>query len=106
MLAWRKPLAMVSGVVVMVVFFGSWVTGKDIPSNACDLGKWYITIILGAAYGSSTIESISASGKALQKDTGGGYGYYDGTNTTKYSDGGAGESIGAKNDYRETNETG
>jgi len=95
MLPWRKPLAMVSGVSVIVVVIGSWITGRDIPTNACDLGKWYVTIILGAAYGSSTIEAINSAGKALPpKDRysmyGGGYEY--GNTGTENQYGGTGES--------------
>jgi len=105
MLPWRKPLAMVSGISVVVIMFGAWITGRDIPLNACDLGKWYVTVILGAAYGSSTIEAISASGKALKKNDMGGYGYV-GTDTGEYTVGGSGESANAGNRGDNTSETG
>jgi hypothetical protein len=57
-LPWRKPLAMTSAFVTLVIISYSAFTGRDIPLNTSNLLIWFDTVILSWAYGTSAAEAI------------------------------------------------
>lgn len=57
-LPWTKPTAIITCGAILFVFVGAWVTGRDIPPNATDLGKWFGSAVFMAATGKSTYEHV------------------------------------------------
>ena len=57
-LPWRKPLAMTSAAMTLVIISYSAFTGKDIPANTTELLKWFDVVIISWAYGTSFGEAI------------------------------------------------
>ncbi len=55
-LPWTKPVAIIVCFVDLAVFVLSWITGRDIPPNATQLGIWFGGAIFGIAAGKSAYE--------------------------------------------------
>lgn len=55
-LPWTKPVAIIVCFVDLAVFALSWITGRDIPPNATQLGIWFGGAIFGIAAGKSAYE--------------------------------------------------
>lgn len=55
-LPWTKPVAIIVCFVDLSVFALSWLTGRDIPPNATQLGIWFGGAIFGIAAGKSAYE--------------------------------------------------
>lgn len=55
-LPWTKPAAIIVCFVDLAVFALSWITGRDIPPNATQLGIWFGGAIFGIAAGKSAYE--------------------------------------------------
>lgn len=61
-LPWTKPVAIIVCLVDLAVFTLSWLTGRDIPPNATQLGIWFGGAIFGIAAGKSVYEGTRKSG--------------------------------------------
>ncbi|MCQ4763503.1 hypothetical protein [Cloacibacillus evryensis] len=61
-LPWTKPVAIIVCFVDLAVFALSWITGRDIPPNATQLGIWFGGAIFGIAAGKSVYEGTRRSG--------------------------------------------
>ena len=55
-LPWVKPVAILTAIVILSVFVASFVTGRDLGSNATELGIWFGNGIFWAALGKSYFE--------------------------------------------------
>jgi len=55
-LPWVKPVAILTALVILSVFVASFVTGRDLGSNATELGIWFGNGIFWAALGKSYFE--------------------------------------------------
>lgn len=69
-LPWRKPLAMTAAVITIIMIFGAWITGRDIPDNASTALIWFDGVIFSCAYGTSAFEAVRESNKTVKKDGG------------------------------------
>lgn len=61
-LPWTKPVAIIVCFVDLAVFALSWITGRDIPPNATQLGIWFGGAIFGIAAGKSVYEGTRKPG--------------------------------------------
>lgn len=58
-LPWTKPVAIIICFTDIAIFAAAWVTGRDIPQNAADMGKWLGTSIFAISAGKSAYENGS-----------------------------------------------
>lgn len=57
-LPWTKPVAIIVCFIDLAIFVLSWLTGRDIPPNATQLGIWFGGAIFGIAAGKSAVEHL------------------------------------------------
>lgn len=65
-LPWRKPLAMTAAIITIIMIFGAWITGRDIPDNASTALIWFDGVIFSWAYGTSAFEAVKENNKKAQ----------------------------------------
>ena len=53
---WTKPVAIITCGVILIVFLFAWITGRDVPPNATQIGIWFGSAIFAVATGKSAYE--------------------------------------------------
>ena len=53
---WTKPVAIITCGAILIIFLGAWVTGRDVPPNATQIGIWFGSAVFAVATGKSAYE--------------------------------------------------